>query len=144
MCNNERSLENDLKYGLERETIEGILGINFNEDFKNTKDLYNDPFYPYDFEGLTTKTSVELKSRRVNKSAYETTIIPVHKVRKTNYKQLFCFNFTDDICYIEYNKELFNTFERKDIMTYRKGIVDKPKPHFLIPIHLLISLKKNV
>jgi hypothetical protein len=137
----ERSLENDLKFGLSKENIESLLKLNFEEEFKNTKDLYNDPYYPYDFEGLTTKTSVEMKSRRNKKNDYKTTILPVHKIRKTNDKQIFIFNYTDEICFIEYDKEIFDRFEITNVITKRKGIVDKPKPHFCIPITILKSLR---
>jgi hypothetical protein len=136
-----RSLANDLAFGLSKETIENILTNNFGEEFKNTKELYNDEYYPYDFEGLSTKMSVEMKSRRNTKNQYPTTIIPTHKVRNTNNKQVFVFNFTNEMCYIEYSKELFDTFEKKMITTYRQGIIDVPKPHFLIPICHLKTLK---
>jgi hypothetical protein len=136
-----RSLSNDLKFGLSKENIENILKLNFEEEFKNTKDLYNDPYYPYDFEGLTSKTAVEMKSRRVRKNAYDDTILPVHKVRNTNDKQIFIFNFVDEMCYIEYSKEVFDKFKRKDITTQREGIVDRPKPHFCIPVNILLSMK---
>jgi hypothetical protein len=136
-----RSLKNDLAFGLSKENIENILKANFNEEFKNTKELYNDEYYPYDFEGLTTNMSVEMKSRRNSKNQYPTTIIPTHKVRNTDKKQVFVFNFTDEICYIEYSKEIFDKYNKRDITTYREGAIDIPKPHFLIPISHLKTLK---
>ena len=136
-----RSLKNDLAFGLSKENIETILNSNFGDEFKNTKELYNDEYYPYDFEGLTTGTSVEMKSRRNTKTAYPTTIIPTHKVRDTDKKQIFVFNFTNEMCYIEYSKEVFDKYEKKMITTYRQGKVDIPKPHFLIPITHLKTLK---
>jgi len=141
-----RSLSNDLIFGLGKEKeIVDLLQLNFcdlydEDEFKNTKELYQDDFYPYDFEGMRNGTSIELKSRRVKKNTYPTTIIPVSKVRNTDKTQLFIFNFTDNCSYIEYDKTIFDTFEVRNITTERFGIVDKPKPHYCIPVHLLIDL----
>jgi len=141
-----RSLSNDLIFGLGKEMeIVDLLQLNFcdlydEDEFKNTKELYQDDFYPYDFEGMRNGTSIELKSRRVKKNTYPTTIIPVSKVRNTDKTQLFIFNFTDNCSYIEYDKTIFDTFEVRNITTERFGIVDKPKPHYCIPVHLLIDL----
>jgi len=142
----ERSYTNDLKFGLKRELeIINLLKKTFcelydEEDIVPTKDLYTDDFYPYDYEGTTNHTCFEMKSRRVKKNTYPTTIIPVHKIRPTNITQIFVFNFTDVCCYIEYAEELFKTFETKTITTYRVGKIDIPKGHYLIPIHLLTDL----
>jgi len=141
-----RSLANDLSFGLNQELeVVDMLKMNFCEmynedDFKNTKDLYQDDFYPYDFEGTTNGTSIEMKSRRVRKHTYPTTIIPVAKIRQTDKPQLFVFNFTDACSYIEYDKGLFNTFQIRNFTTERFGIVDKPKPHYCIPVNLLVDL----
>ena len=141
-----RSLANDLRFGLEKELeVVDMLKLNFCElynedDIKNTKELYQDEYYPYDYEGITNGTCFEMKSRRVKKNHYPTTIIPVHKVRKTDKKQLFIFNFTDNCSYIEYEEELFKTFQQRLITTERFGTIDKPKPHYLIPVNLLKDL----
>lgn len=141
-----KSYKSDKSFGLSKELeVIDMLKMNFceiydEEDIQDTKTLYQDEFYPYDFEGSTNKTCFELKSRRVKKRQYPTTIIPVSKVRNTDKKQIFVFNFTDNCSYIEYNKELFDTFQIQHITTERFGIVDKPKPHFCIPVNLLIDL----
>ena len=141
-----RSLANDLSFGLDKEVeVVDMLKLNFCElydedDFKNTKELYQDDFYPYDFEGTTNGTAIEMKSRRVKKYYYDTTILPVHKVRKTDKTQLFIFNFTDNCSYIKYDEALFKTFKQKDITTERFGSIDRPKPHYLIPVRLLTDL----
>ena len=140
-----RSFNNDMSYGLQKENeflnkYKSKLCELFSEDdIKNTKELYNDGFCKYDFEGLTNKIQFELKSRRVKKGHYPTTIIPVHKLNDGT-KQVYIFQFTDGCFYIEYNKELFYTFQRCDISTTRLGKYDRPTPHFLIPINLLIPL----
>jgi len=137
----ERSLANDLKYGLDNEiTIIDLLNTTFGEVFINTKDKYNDQYYPYDFEG-DKGCCVELKSRRNTYRAYPTTIIPVGKILEFNNKrQMFVFQFTDGFYYTQYEATRFNTYEIKMITTQRKGIVDKPKPHYCIPISDLIKM----
>jgi len=53
---------------------------------------------------------------------------------------IFLFYFTDGLYYIEYNKELFDTFEIKDfVRNPRYGKIDKPKKYIYIPI---INLNK--
>ena len=64
-----RSFKDDLKYGLEREDEVNIKLIDkFNEDIKNTKELYNDKYYKYDYEGIVSGTRYELKCRKNNKT----------------------------------------------------------------------------
>jgi hypothetical protein len=140
---NLRSFKNDLQFGLKNElsTID-ILKFNWKEedDIINTKDLYNDDFYPYDFEGTSSKISFELKSRRCNKKTYDTTIIPVHKIRETEKNQIFVFKFLDICSYIQYDKELFKKYEIKNVSVFRYGRRDKPTPHYHINIDDLKDL----
>ena len=137
-----RSFKNDLKMGLDKELeVVDILKLNWDDEvnIQNTKDLYNDDYYIYDFEA-NSGTSWELKSRRCNKHTYPTTIVPVSKVRQTDKKQVFVFNFKDACCSLDYDKELWDTFEIKDVETYRYGKIDRPKPHYHIPVCILIDL----
>lgn len=137
-----RSFKNDLMFGLEKELeVIDMLKLNWEEevDIRNTKDIYNNKHYIYDFEA-NSGTSWELKSRRCNKHTYPTTIVPVSKIRMTDKKQIFVFNFADACCSLDYDKDLWDTFLIKDVMTYRFGIVDKPKPHYHIPVELLTDL----
>lgn len=138
------SFKNDLAYGLAKELeVVDLLKMHFDgeADIKNTKDLYDDEFYPYDYEGLTTGMTFELKSRRVKKRQYDTTIIPVAKVRTNQIPpQLFVFNFTDNCSYITYDEERFRGYRIGDVCTTRWGKVDMPKPHYFIPVGDLIDL----
>jgi hypothetical protein len=137
-----RSFKNDLRYGLEKELeVIDILKLNFDDevDIQSTKDLYDDEYYIYDFEAQSG-TSFELKSRRIRKNQFPTTIVPVSKVRDTDKKQIFVFNFIDACCSIEYEKELWNTFQIRDVSTNRYGKLDLPKPHYHIPIKHLTDL----
>lgn len=138
----ERSLENDLKLGLNKEdNIVQTLNAGFNDIFVNTKDKYGDQYYPYDFES-ENGVVIELKSRRNTYAQYPTTIIPVSKVlnRADIKRHIFVFEFIDGIYYTDYDKERFSKYEIKMITTKRKGIVDKPKPHFCIPIKDLCKI----
>jgi hypothetical protein len=109
-------------------------------EIKNTKEIYNDEYFPYDFEGSTHKTSFELKSRRNTKNAFPTTLLACHKVRKNaEGKQVFIFTFKDCNTYIEYDADLFSTFQKDMVYQNRYNKKDIPKPHYYIPIkHLSV------
>lgn len=137
----ERSLANDLKFGAGNElsTIE-VLNSFFGTTFRNTKDIYGTPYYQYDFENGDKSICVEMKSRRNRYDTYPTTIVPVSKANDNVGRYVFVFQFTDGIYFIDYNKEKFSKYETRMINTYRKGIVDKPKPHFCIDIRDLTKI----
>ena len=139
-----RSFKTDLEFGLkkEEEMIDKIKQqFPFEKDIKNTKDLYNNIYCSYDYEGLTHNTRFELKSRTCTKDAYKTTIIPVHKINEISIaKDLYCiFNFTDFITYIKYDKKLFDKFEKKTYKIQRIGRYDPPTLHYEIPTSLLLK-----
>jgi hypothetical protein len=90
-------------------------------DFKNDKEEY-----------------WEAKTRTNAKGKYPTTYIPTHKVLEGK-DQFFLFNFTDVMCYIKYDAEVFKTFKVENLND-RRGGYDKVVPHYCIPISLLIDL----
>jgi len=135
-----KSFNNDITYGLSMEDkVMNELGSVFGGSLKNTKDLYNDRYYIYDFES-DDGTSFELKCRRNTKNAYPTTILPVHKVRHVDTPQYFVFRFTDKLCYILYNKELFDGFSQRIISVYRAGAMPTPQNHYEIPVKYLTDI----
>jgi len=137
----ERSLANDLRYGMKtEETIVETFNRYFGTEFRNTKEIYNTPYYKYDFENADKSICIELKSRRNRYDEYPTTIIPVSKVLTITGRYIFVFKFTDGTYYIDYNKEKFSKYSIRLISTYRKGIVDAPKPHFCINITDLVKI----
>jgi len=143
--NFKRSFKNDLEFGLSKEEqVRQILKNTFidEEDIINTKDLYNDEFCPFDYEGTTLKRRYEVKSRTNTKNQYSTTILPVHKITSdTTMNGLYLiFNFTDICSYIEYDELLFKTFKQKLVKIYRKGKYDPPTMHYEIPIELLTDI----
>ena len=138
--NRNRTLQDDLSLGYKNEEeILSILNNFFNDTFRNTKDLYGNEYCNYDFEG-TNGMRLELKSRRNKYDDYPTTIIPVHKTISMDLcPNAFIFNFSDGIYYTEWNKNRFETYEKKMILCKRKGRIDN-KEHYLIPIEDLIKL----
>jgi hypothetical protein len=133
-----RRFQDDYEYGMKKEDImETKLRLLFNDEtITNTKTLYGDQFFKWDFESKCGR-KWELKSRRNTKWAYPTTIIPCHKT--TSGEVFYVFEFMDKKCYIKYDETLFNTFEIRTIKVYRAGRYDPPTDHYCIPCGLLID-----
>jgi len=93
----------------------------------------------YDFKG--TNYYYELKSRNFDRWKYSTTLLGANKVFTTN--QIFLFNFTDGLYYIEYEKALFDSFVKKEFKRWnRPDICDKPQLYYYIPIEELLPVKE--
>jgi len=131
----QRSLYNDLSFGLRNQplVIRSLIQY-FDEDIIET----TNKFSQYDAYSVTTL--YEIKCRRCLYNQYNTTIIPVHKTHNINQRLVFVFKFTDGLYYIEYNQELFDTFDKKNIKVYRQGSLPTPVLHYHIPIELLIRI----
>jgi hypothetical protein len=129
---------NDCKFGNENEII--ILPIIrkfFNRDIIKLEDKYN----KYDYEDDIYK--YELKARKNNYNKYPTTLIGSDKYDNkyhNNKKIIFLFNFTDGLYYIEYDKDKFNTFEKKPFVRIYRGVNDIKKDYLFIPIEHLIKI----
>lgn len=138
--NRNRTLQDDLSLGYKNEEeILSILNNFFNDTFRNTKDLYGNEYYNYDFEG-TNGMRLELKSRRNKYDDYPTTIIPVHKTISMDLcPNVFVFSFADGIYYTEWNYNRFKTYEKKMILCKRLNRNDYCE-HYLIPIEDLIKI----
>lgn len=140
-----RSLKNDLEFGLSKEEpVRQLMKTVFidEEDIINTKELYNDEYCKFDYEGTTIKRRYEVKSRTTPKYKYNTTIIPVHKITKETTKNglYLIFNFTDKCSYIIYDETLFKTFKTKMMKIWRDGKYDNPCLHYEIPVNILIDM----
>ena len=136
----ERSLRSDLSFGLANEmfVIEKLNVFFDEEEIKSSKELGLGVYCGYDAE--SENTIYEIKSRRCKYATYPTTLLPVHKIKEGNKRLVFVFHFTDGLYYIEYKKELFDTFETRVVKIHRAGINDKPTPHYYIPILHLIKI----
>lgn len=125
------------------------------ELLKHLNSIYNNKFKPcpnkYDLFDITNKKEskyIELKSRKIKKNQYPTTIVGTNKINKSrkykkeNINTYYMFKFHDDenIYYIKYRPKIFDTFEKKIILRRDRGIY---KEHTLIPIHLLKVVNKT-
>lgn len=123
----------ELKEGLKiQELVLPIIKKYFNRDIKNTEGRYN----KYDY--IDDIYNYELKSRTNEYNKYPTTLIGLDKVSDNT---IFLFYFTDGLYYIEYIKDLFDSFEIKDfVRNPRYGKIDKPKKYIYIPISCLSKI----
>jgi len=136
--NQERTVQDDLKYGYANESkMLELLNSTFSDTFRNTKELHGE-YCNYDFEGSSGK-KIEMKSRRNKYADFSKTIIPVHKCKNANSPNVFVFQFTDGAYYIEYDEDEFNSYEIKNIVSNRKNKCEN-KPHYFIPIGDLIRM----
>jgi len=123
----------DCKFGNYNELlILPIIKKFFNRNIIKTTDKYN----KYDY--IDNDYKYELKSRRNKYNQYPTTLIGYDKL--TNSKTIFLFNFIDGLYYINYEKELFDTFEKKPFVRNYRGVNDIKKDYLFIPIEYLIKI----
>jgi hypothetical protein len=106
----------------------------FKRDIKHLKD---DRFSKYDFSDA--KYNYELKTRTNRKTSYPDTIIGFDKIENDNCGLILLFDFIDELCFIEYDKDIFDKFEVVPIT--RRDRNDGPKLHLKIPIEYLTTIK---
>ena len=124
----------DFQYGIQKQKeILDTLKEYFNETVKE----YTETFSKYDFYDDQGHL-YELKSRRIKKNQYQTTIVPCDKVLNNNL--YFLFLFEDELCYIQYNKEKFNLYEKKP---FQRSDYYVEKYYYYIPIDDLTTIKKQ-
>tara|TARA_R110000868_G_scaffold102288_4_gene281732 strand:+ start:439 stop:921 length:483 start_codon:yes stop_codon:yes gene_type:complete len=132
------TFENDNKFGLsEEDLVLPILEEFFREKFIKSEN----EFCIYD--SYNTDKQIEIKSRRNKYSDFSTTLIGVNKAINTNKAQLFIFNFSDSIYYIQYEEDKFKSWIKPFQRDSRKDFEDKAKDYFYIPIEELILIKKK-
>jgi hypothetical protein len=127
----------DYLWGKEQENYTyPILKEYFKTDLKQYTSQYDD------FDFYDDESDYEQKSRKNNYNAYSETMITLNKTQKATEKKIkLVFNFADGIYWIEYNEDLFKTFNRK--LFSRAEIKSDEKDHIYIPIHLLTLIKKK-
>jgi len=130
------NFENDYLYGIQKQKeILPILRDYFGKDLEETVGRWK----KYDF--YSDKSIFELKSRKNTKARYPTTLLTCNKVVSVSGKDLiFLFNFTDQLCYIKYDPDLFSTFERRLFSRINESFDEKD--YFYIPIERLTMIKK--
>jgi hypothetical protein len=123
----------DYDFGIQQEIkILPILQEKFGENLMPKETRYS----RYDY--FTENALFELKSRTNTKEKYPTTLLTCNKVLEGK-EQYFLFNFIDQLCYIKYEKELFDTFEKK--LFSRNFKKEDEKDYFYIPIQYLETIK---
>ena len=96
-------------------------------------------FCKYDFYSKTSQRKIEQKSRTNSYRAFPTTLIPENKLGADT---TLVFRFTDGDYYIDYDEELFNTFERKlFVCNKRMDYNDQPNYYYYIPIKFLKQIE---
>ena len=129
------SYKADVAYGLHNEPIViHQLSQHFNEPIEKTSDRY------CQYDAFSSTTKYEIKSRRCKSTTYDTTIVPVHKVKNINDRLVLVFHFTDGLFYIVYDQQVFDKFEKRNITAYHEGISNSPVLHYFIPIKDLIQI----
>ena len=126
------SLALDIKFGINAENkVINRLKVHFEDEIIKTTDKY----CRTDAIG---KKRYEIKTRRNKKRAYPTTIITVDKIA---HNDVFVFNFSDKLCYIEYDKDKFEKYEIKPQFYERDGVIDPYTGlHLHIPIDDLMDI----
>jgi len=131
-----RTFEEDYQFGTtsEEQTLSTIRTID--PTIQRNQDRYS----PFDYNNEGNTIFVELKTRNNAKNKYPTTMLPYSKVKiaeaNINKTYYFAFKFTDGIYYIQYNKNLFDTFEVKYMGRFDRGRAEL-NDYCLIPIQHL-------
>ena len=131
------SFQQDYEFGtMCEDKVLDILNKHFGVDGEIRKS--EGRYCSYDF--ISKHKCYELKSRTNEYDKYPTTMLGLDKCCRDNLT--FLFNFTDGLYYINYDEELFATFEKKKFK--RKDRIDKrdvEKNYLFIPIQHLTKLE---
>jgi hypothetical protein len=129
------SFKNDYSFGTKNEDVVLIkIEKHFNDNIKKSSSNVS----IYDFKGDTYY--YELKTRNNKYKTYPTTLIPYNKIMEDK-KQIFLFDFTDGLYYIEYDKDVFSKFELNEfVRKQRIDYNDKKSLYYFIPIEYLIKI----
>lgn len=124
----------------ESETIDVI-----DEILKTTLIKDEDKYSIFDWHNKDKTIFVELKSRRLYKDKYPTTMIGLNKIKfcnDTTKSYYFFFKFFDGLYYIKYNKDLFKNFDIKYNVkiNYRNDVNKNEFRDFIyIPVNKLLK-----
>jgi len=136
---NERTKDNDKEFGFKNEKlIKKKLSNFFGFKLKNTKHVYE----KFDFYNRKENIYIELKSRRIEKNKYKTTLLNLNKITNIDNNIniiYFVFMFNNCLSYIKYNKEEFDLFNKIDTKVFRNNKYEIVK-NIEIDINLLIDI----
>ena len=105
--------------------------------FQRDINKISERFSKHDYE--CADFTYELKSRRVRKNSFPDTIIGSDKVNDLKKPLILLFNFTDRLCYCEYDPIVFDEY-KKELFGRLDRPVDEAKIHIHIPIDCLIDI----
>lgn len=98
-----------------------------------------DKYDRYDFTGAGRK--YELKTRRLTRQRFATTMLPVGKLMSENPEgNIFLFQFTDGLYYISYNAEQFSNFTVAPFCRQDRAGFDMEQEYIYIPVNLLTKI----
>jgi len=122
--------------GIEKEGILlPLLRRKWGKDIIKTSDKYDTSDFVND-----NGCKWENKSRRIRSDKYETGFMPTHKIVKCP-KLIFCWTYLDGQKYLEYDEELFKTFDKSILKIWRDGKYDPPQEIFNVPISLMKNME---
>lgn len=125
--------EASYKYGVNQEhRVLPLLRKHFDRDIR----MIDGRFSQHDFED--DLYTYEVKSRTNRMNAYYETLITSDKMSDIKKPLILVFNFTDALCYIEYNETQFEPY--KKVLFGRVDRNDPPKIHTYIPIKDLTKI----
>jgi hypothetical protein len=135
----------DLKMGEENElkNVATLSGF-----FKTDLSKNNGKYATIDWSNQSNTVYVELKSRRIYHNLYPTALIGLNKVNFCNdptKNYYFVYAYTDGLFYIKYDKELFKTFEIKQLKIGLRNDVNRIELSDVmhIPVKLLTKIENK-
>ncbi len=105
-------------------------------------ELSSNQYSVFDYYNHDKTICVELKTRNCRMATYPTTMMPLSKIdacTDANVKYYFFIRFDNGIKYIRYDKDLFNTFEKKVGGRNDRGY-DEYNNYIFIPVNKCITL----
>lgn len=131
-----RSFRSDYAFGMVGET--DVLP-RINKHF-STSFCKGGTYDPFDFH--SDSYDLELKRRTNKHNTYPDTMIPYSKIKHIKKKTVFCFLFTDGLYYIQYEPEVFSSFDKKMfVRSARSDKIDVPQEYIYIPVKCLNKIE---
>ena len=132
-----RSFIQDYRYGVAKQPVilQHIKKFFGDNSIKETEGKFS----KHDFVGAGK--SFELKCRTNTSYQYPDTLLQADKILNTEDKQIFLFNFTDKLAYIEYDKDTFSKIKCIPFRRHqRSDFNDKEKMYYHIPVSMLKTI----
>lgn len=113
---------NDITFGEQKEQDVNVLEL-LQDYLQTTLQKKTQSYSVVDFENPSKTIMVELKSRRIPSTRYDTALIGTNKIafaeQMKEMEVWFAYCYTDGVFVIKYDKELFGDFDVND--NYRRG-----------------------